>query len=80
MPRVRRTSSTRIANEKVIESDEFMKDLVHENYNIWTGERDLGQWVNFLIVEQVWFLSPLYTQLNYSSLLRVAPSQGAQLS
>ena len=53
MPRVRRTSSTRIANEKVIESDEFMKDLVHENYNIWTGERDLGQWVNFLTVETV---------------------------
>ena len=43
MPRVRRTSSVRIANEKVNESDAFMKDLVHENYNIWTGERDLGK-------------------------------------
>ena len=43
LPRVRRTQATFTQKDSVTESDNFMRDLILENYNIWTGERELAK-------------------------------------
>ena len=43
LPRVRRTQATFTQKDIVTDADNFMRELVHENYNIWTGERELAK-------------------------------------